>query len=163
MNVKIFRWKAIGPLLLLFAILAVLVWIFAEPVARETTEEASTELLGTQVDVGELDIHAGQAAVDLRRLQIAHPFVLTRNLIEAQEIRLKLNPAALAEKKLVIEQLSLRGMRFDTQREEPARPPTGDGFTAQIYRAVEQWADQFDVPLLSLTPIDTIRQLALNP
>jgi uncharacterized protein (TIGR03545 family) len=163
MNVKIFRWKAIGPLLLLFLILAVLIWIFAEPVARETTEEASTELLGTQVDVGKLDLHPRQAAVDLRRLQIAHPFVLTRNLIEAEEIRLKLNPQALAEKKLVIEQLNLRGMRFDTQRETPARPPKGDGFTAQVYRAVDQWANQFDVPLLSLTPIDTIRQLALNP
>jgi uncharacterized protein (TIGR03545 family) len=163
MNVKIFRWKAIGPLLLLFAILVVLIWIFAEPVARETTEEASTELLGTQVDVGKLDLHPRQAAVDLRRLQIAHPFVLTRNLIEAEEIRLKLNPEALAEKKLVIEQLNLRGMRFDTQRETPARPPKGEGFTAQVYRAVEQWANQFDVPLLSLTPIDTIRQLALNP
>jgi uncharacterized protein (TIGR03545 family) len=163
MNVKIFRWKAIGPLLLLFAILAVLVWIFAEPVARETTEEASTELLGTQVDVRKLDLHPRQAAVDLRGLQIAHPFVLTRNLIEAQEIQLKLNPEALAEKKLVIEQLNLRGMRFDTRREKPARPPKGDGFTAQVYRAVDQWANQFDVPLLSLTPIDTIRQLALNP
>jgi uncharacterized protein (TIGR03545 family) len=115
------------------------------------------------VDVGKLDLHPRQAAVDLRRLQIAHPFVLTRNLIEAEEIRLKLNPQALAEKKLVIEQLNLRGMRFDTQRETPARPPKGDGFTAQVYRAVDQWANQFDVPLLSLTPIDTIRQLALNP
>ena len=52
MNVKIFRWKAIGPLLLLFVILGMLMWIFAEPVARQTTEEASSELLGTQVDVG---------------------------------------------------------------------------------------------------------------
>jgi uncharacterized protein (TIGR03545 family) len=163
MNVKIFRWKAIGPLLLLFLILAILLWIFAEPVARDTTEEASTELLGTQVDVAKLDLYPRRAAVDLRGLQIAHPFVLTRNLVEADEIRLKLNPGALAEKKLVIEQLSLHGMRFDTRRKTPARPPSGQGFTPQVYRAVQQWANQFNVPLLSLTPIDTIRQLVLNP
>jgi hypothetical protein len=98
MKVKIFRWKAIGPLLLLFILLGVLVWIFAEPVARQTTEEASSELLGTEVDVGKLDLLPRQASVELRALQIADPFVLTRNLIEADQIRLKLKPAALAEK-----------------------------------------------------------------
>jgi uncharacterized protein (TIGR03545 family) len=162
-KIKIFRWKAIGPLLLFLTILGVLVWIFAEPVARETAEEASTELLGTQVDVGKLDLIPRRASVDLRALQIADPFVLTRNLVEADEIRLKLNPTALAEKKIVIEHLSLHGMRFGTQRKTPARPPSGKGFTPQVYRAVQQWANQFDVPLLSLTPIDTIRQLALDP
>jgi uncharacterized protein (TIGR03545 family) len=163
MKVKIFRWKAIGPLLLLFILLGVLVWIFAEPVARQTAEEASSELLGTEVDVGKLDLLPRQASVELGALQIADPFVLTRNLIEADEIRLKLKPAALAEKKIVIENLSLHGMRFATTRKKPARPPSGKGFAPQVYRAVNQWAKQFNVPLLSLTPIDTIRQLALDP
>jgi uncharacterized protein (TIGR03545 family) len=163
MRVKIFRWKAIGPLLLLFLILILLVWVFAEPVARDTSEEAATQLLGTEVNLGKLDLIPRQASVDLRALQIADPFVLTRNLIEADEIRLKLNPAALAEKKLVIERLTLSGMRFGTTRKRPARRPSGDGFAPRIYRSVQQWSEQFDVPLLSLTPIDTIRQLILNP
>src|SRR5215213_3321122 len=163
MQVKIFRWKAIGPLLLFLAVIALLVVIFAEPIARDTTEEASTELLGTQVDVGKLDLHPRESSVDLRALQIANPFALARNLLEADEIRLKLNPAALVEKKLVIEQLSLTGMRFGTDRKTPARPVKGGGYAPQLLRTVEQWTKQFDVPLLSLTPIDTIRQLALDP
>src|ERR671921_324564 len=144
MKIKIFRWKAIGPLLLLLAILTLLVVVFAEPIAHDTTEEASTELLGTQVDVGKLDLFPREAAVDLRALQIADPFVLTRNLIEADEIRLKLNPAALAEKKIVIEHLTLSGMRFGTARKTAARPPSGKGFAPQVYRSVQQWADQFN-------------------
>ena len=163
MKFKIFRWKAVGPLLLLLLTLGILTWIFAEPLARDTTEEATTELLGTQVDVAKLDLHPRRASVDLRGLQIADPFVLTRNLIEADEIRLKLNPAALAEKKLVIENLSLNGMRFGTARKEPARPVKGSGFAPKVYQSVQQWTKQFNVPLLSLTPIDTIRQLALDP
>jgi len=163
MRIKIFRWKAIGPLLLFFIILTVLVVIFAEPIAQDTTEEASTELLGTQVDVDKLDLHPREASVNLRRLQIADPFALTRNLLEADEIRLKLNPGALAEKKLVIERLSLSGMRFGTARKTPARPVKGNGFAPKILQSVDQWTKQFDVPLLSLTPIDTIRQLALDP
>jgi uncharacterized protein (TIGR03545 family) len=163
MRIKIFRWKAIGPLLFFLTIIIVLVVIFAEPVARDTTEEASTELLGTQVDVGKLDLYPKTSSVDLRALQIADPFSLKRNLVEADEIRLKLNPEALAEKKVVIERLTLRGMRFGTIRKTPARPVKGGGFAPKVLQTVEQWTKQFDVPLLSLTPIDTIRQLALDP
>ena len=99
MRVKIFRWKAIGPLLLFLLVVGLLVWLFAEPIARDTTEEVSTELLGTQVDVGRLDIIAGEASVDLRALQVADPFNLSKNLVEADEILLKLNPDALAQRR----------------------------------------------------------------
>ena len=163
MHMKIFRWKAIGPLLFLLAIITALVVIFAEPIAHDTTEEASTELLGTQVDVGKLDLRPRQSSVDLRGLQIANPFALEHNLLEADEIRLKLNPQALAEKKLVIERLSLSGMRFGTTRKTPAQAVKGGGFAPKLLQTVEQWTQKFDVPLLSLTPIDTIRQLALDP
>jgi uncharacterized protein (TIGR03545 family) len=163
MAVKIFRWKAIAPLLVLLVLIAVLLWLFAEPVAKETAEEVSTELLGTQVDVGKLDIIADEASLDLRALQVADPFDVNRNLLEASEIRLKLNPLALAEKKVVVENFQLSGMRFGTARETPARPVKGDGFAPQALRAVRQWSEQFDVPLLQLTPIDTIKQLVLNP
>jgi uncharacterized protein (TIGR03545 family) len=163
MAVKIFRWKAIGPLVLFLTIIAILVWLFAEPVAKDTTEEVGTELLGTQVDIGKLDIRADEAAVDLHRLEIADPFDVARNLVEAEEIRLKLNPLALAEKKLVVENLRLGGVRFGTTRKTPAKPVEGDGFAPQALRSVRQWAQQFDVPILKLTPIDTVRQLVLNP
>ena len=163
MRVKIFRWKAIGPLLLLLAAILVLVVIFAEPVARDTTEEVSTELLGTQVDVGRLDLIPKTASVDLGALQVADPFEPRRNLVEADRIVLKLNPEALIEKKLVVERFALEGMRFGTARKTPARPVTGDGFAPQAVRAVRQWSKQFDVPLLRFTPIDTIKQLVLDP
>ncbi|MEO7475351.1 MAG: hypothetical protein ABIY46_08435, partial [Gemmatimonadales bacterium] len=67
------------------------------------------------------------------------------------------------EKKVVIERFALQGMRFGTARKTPARPVKGDGFASQALKAVRQWSEQFDVPLLQLTPIDTIRSLVLNP
>jgi uncharacterized protein (TIGR03545 family) len=162
-RLKIFRWKAIGPLLLLLAIITVLVILFAEPVARQTTEEVSTELLGTQVDVGRLDLIPKTASVDLGALQVADPFEPRRNLLEADRIVLKLNPEALTEKKLVVERFALQGMRFGTARKRPARPVSGNGFAPRALKAVREWGRQFDVPLLQLTPIDTVRQLVLNP
>jgi uncharacterized protein (TIGR03545 family) len=163
MAVKIFRWKAVGPLLLFLAIIGILLWLFAEPVAEDTTEEVGTELLGTQVDIGKLDIRAKDAAVDLHRLEIADPFNLAKNLVQAEDLKLKLNPRALAEKKFVVENFRLSGVRFGQAREKPAKPVEGGGFAPEALRSVRQWAQQFDVPLLKLTPIDTIKQLVLNP
>src|SRR5919108_986893 len=140
MAVKIFRWKAVGPLLLFLAIMGILLWLFAEPVAEDTTEEVGTELLGTQVDIGKLDIRANDAAVDLHRLEIADPFNLAKNLVQAQDIKLKLNPLALAEKKFVVENFRLSGVRFGTTRKTPAKPVEGEGFAPQALRSVRAWA-----------------------
>jgi uncharacterized protein (TIGR03545 family) len=163
MRIQIFRWKAIGPLILFLGIIALLVVIFAEPFARDTTEEVSTQMLGTQVDVGKLNLHPTEPAVDLDALQVADPFNPNRNLVEAAQIRLKLNAEALTEKKVVVERFALNGMRFGTTRKTPARPVKGNGFAPQLLRSVRQWSQQFNVPLLKLTPIDTIKQLVLNP
>jgi uncharacterized protein (TIGR03545 family) len=54
-------------------------------------------------------------------------------------------------------------MRFGAIRTRPARPVEGDGFAPRALRTVRQWAGRLDVPLLKLTPIDTIKQLVLNP
>jgi uncharacterized protein (TIGR03545 family) len=94
---------------------------------------------------------------------VADPFEPRRNLLEADRIVLKLNPEALTEKKLVVERLALQGMRFGTTRKRPARPVKGNGFAPQALRAVREWGQRFDVPLLQLTPIDTIKSLVLNP
>ena len=80
MAVKIFRWKAIGPLILFLAILAILLWLFAEPVAKDTVEEVGTELLGTQVDIARLDIRADEAAVDLHLVDFHRLFHIVKGI-----------------------------------------------------------------------------------
>jgi uncharacterized protein (TIGR03545 family) len=163
MRVRIFRWKAIGPLLLFLAVIGVLTVLFAEPLARDTTEDAGTDLLGTQVDVHGLDLRPREIGADLWRIEIADPFDVNRNLVQAGSVHLSVDPEALAEKKLVVRNLTLRDLRFGARRQTPARPARGDGFAPQLVRTVRQWSQQFDVPLLKLTPIDTIRAIALDP
>ena len=55
-------------------------------------------------------------------------------------------------------------MRFGTDPEDAGAAGDGRGLRAPGAPApCGQWSQQFDVPLLSLTPIDTIKQLVLNP
>ena len=80
---KVFRWRAIGPLLLFFLLVVVLWMLFADALARRQAQDTMEEMLGTQVDLDRLTIRESDAAVDLAGLAIADPRDPMRNLLEA--------------------------------------------------------------------------------
>ena len=88
MRMKIFRWKAIGPLLLLLVLIGVLLWLFAEPIAGTTgvgVAMAAHDLIwGTEEPFGAyaaslaLCVMAGALGMYLRsvfRNQFMNPYV----------------------------------------------------------------------------------------
>src|SRR5690242_3566243 len=159
----IFRWKGIIPLVLLLVLIGAVWVLFSDVFFRQTTEEVATKFLGTEVDLRAFHLHETEPSIDLAGIQVADPFNPRRNLVEAGALHIDLEPAPLLERKLVIRQFSLRNVRIGTARRTPARPVTGGGFAPAALTAIKQWAKQFDVPLLRLTPVDTIRSIVLNP
>jgi len=162
-RVAIFRWKGIIPLILGLALVGAVWLVFADRILRNTLEEAGTKALGTELDVASLHIDAAQTAVELTGIAIADPFDAKRNLIEMKRMFVELEPAPLLEKKLVVKRLTLGDVRTGTVRATPARAVGGGGFAPSALREMQRWAKQFDVPLLSLTPIDTIKSIILDP
>ena len=163
-RLRIFRWRAIGPLLFFLALLVVLWILFADAIARRQSAEALSDLLGTEVDIGRLRIREADAALELGGLAIADPRDSSRNLLEAAELALDLDPVALAEKKVVIDRVALTGLQFLTRRERPARRVAADGATAQLMRQADAWArEKFNFPSIALGRLDTLKQLALDP
>jgi uncharacterized protein (TIGR03545 family) len=162
-RVPIFRWRGIIPLVLGLALVGVVYLLFAERALRGTLEEAGTKALGTELDVARLQIHATSSAVELTGIAIADPFDARRNLLEVQRLFVELEPAPLLEKKLVVRRLTIGDIRTGTTRATPARSVAGGGFAPAALREMQRWAKQFDVPLLSLTPIDTIKSIILDP
>lgn len=160
---RIFRWQ--GSAFLLVLIVLIVGWwlIFGERTVRRSLEEAATTSLGTQVDIGTVDIRLAEGVVALNGVAVADPFDSTRNLIEATDSRLELEIEPLLAKKVVLRQLSVRGIRLGTTRQVPARPVDTAGFAPRALRELRRFREQIDVPLLSLTPIDTIRSLVLDP
>lgn len=159
----VFRWQGIIPIVLAGA-LVVLVWMFfAEHFVRSTIEETGTKALGTEVDVAELKIHLTQSAIEIAGIAIADPFDAHKNLLEVKKLFVELEPAPLAEKKLVVSRLTIGDVRTGTARTTAARPVPAGGFAPSALHAMQQWAKQFDVPLLSFTPIDTIKSIVLDP
>ena len=160
---RIFRWRGLLPLALGLGLMYAAWALFGERVVRDTLREAGTKALGTQLDIAQVVIDELHTTVELRGIALADPFDVHRNLLEAKLLRVELEPDPLLEKKLVLRRLSIGEVRTGTQRATPARPVTGGGFAPSMLREMDRWAKQFDVPLLSLTPVDTIRAIVLDP
>ncbi|MDP3909080.1 MAG: TIGR03545 family protein [Gemmatimonadales bacterium] len=155
MTVKIFRWRAIGPLLVLLVIVAILWVLFADTIARRETEKVGTEVLGARVEIEDLHLDLANGDVTIRGLTIASPHEPFRNLLQADELVADLDVIPLLEKKIVIDRIAANGLRFGTPRTTDGRvAATGSGRHAGIATRVmaeaRQWASQFDVPVLQL-------------
>jgi uncharacterized protein (TIGR03545 family) len=160
---RLFRWQGSAFLLVLLVVIVTWWLVFGERTVRRSLEEAATPALGTQVDIGALDIRLTEGIVALSGVAVADPFDSTRNLIEAANSRLELEIEPLLAKKVVLRQLSVHDIRLGTTREVPARPVDTAGFAPRALRELRRFREQINVPLLSLTPIDTIRSLVLDP
>jgi uncharacterized protein (TIGR03545 family) len=162
-RVRIFRWQGIIPILVGAALLAAMWLLLADRLVRNTVVEAGSKALGAQLDIQSLTIRALQTTLEMRGVALADPFDSTRNLFEIGQLVVALEPTPLLEKKLVIRQFTLGDVRTGTSRATPARKVSGGGFAPRALAEVHKFASQFRVPLLALTPIDTLRAIVLDP
>ena len=153
---RLFRWRAVGPLLVLFVLLAILWWLFADTIARRETQKVGTQLLGAKVEINDLHLDVRNGKVMIRGLTVASPHEALKNLVQADELVADLEVLPLTEKKLVINRLAANGLRFGTPRETDGRVAAkedgggGGGIAARVMAETREWASQFQVPALQL-------------
>lgn len=147
---RIFRWKAIGPLLLFLALVAVLWALFADLLVRHSVEDVGTEVVGARVDLTEADLQLRRGAVVLRGLQVANPQKPMTNLVEAREIIARFDAEALLRKKVVIDTFAFRDVRFGTPRRTSGAIDQRSPKTGAVARQVAQWVEAVSIPEFSL-------------
>ncbi len=163
MAIKLFRWKAILPFVLFVALLVAVWLLFGEEFIRRQGEDYGSEMVGAEVDIAGLQIILHQARVVVTGLEVADPYNRNRNLFQAGRIVLDLDPVPLLEKKVAIDQMELTGLQFGANRKRPAREIKTEGVAQRVKSQMGDWKSQFNVPLLSLTPIDTLKALVVDP
>ncbi len=150
---KLFRWRAIIPLVL-FVMLVVVGWILLlDTLVEHGVERAGTSIVGAKVDLDEADVQLDEGAVVLRGLQVANPDAPMKNLFEAREIVANLRVGPLLEKKVVVETLAVRDVRFGTDRTESGAIDNPSPESRRLWREVNAWADQIRIPRFSLEGI----------
>ena len=152
MKVKIFRWRAIGPLLVLFVIAGILWWLFADTIARRESQKVGTQILGAQVEIQRLHLDLRHGKVLISGLTIASPHEAFKNLLQADELVADIDVVPLTEKKLIINRIAANGLRFGTPRATDGRAAatSGDGIAGRVLAETRDWASQFQIPVLQL-------------
>lgn len=169
---RIVRWKAVVPLSLLVGLVLAVWWLMLDRVAERAVESVGTAIVGARVDLAGADVRVGEGAVVLRGLQVTNPNAPMTNLVEASEIVADLALAPLLERKIVVESLVVRGVRFGTPRERSGALDHPDPESGRILREVEAWAGRIRIPPLTVEGLanvvdfgrlspDSLRTLAL--
>lgn len=149
-RVAVFRWRAVGPLLLFLALVVVLWMLFADRLVRESLEDAGSAALGARVEIRSLDLDLTDGRLTIRGLTIASPHEALKNLLEADELAAEIAVLPLLEKKVVIDRLAANGLRFGTARSTDGRLPRRAGDTTSLLTQVERWGRRLEIPALEL-------------
>ena len=152
MKIKVFRWRAIGPLLVLFVIGCLLWWVFADTIARRESQKVGTQMLGARVEIEHLHLDIANGKVLMRGLTVASPHEAFKNLLQADELVADLDVVPLTEKKIIINRIAANGLRFGTPRATDGRvaAKSGEGIAGRVLAETREWASQFQIPALQL-------------
>lgn len=134
---KIFRWRAIGALVLFIGLVGLAWTFYVDRVIRRTIEVVGTEVMGAKVDLASARLRLLHGDIVLRGLEVTDPRRPMTNLFQAGEIVADLDVRALLEGKAVVETLAVREVRFGAARRASgaiARRYEGTGLAArQVY------------------------------
>lgn len=153
---RLIRWKAVAPLAVTLVLVAALWWLFLDIAVERAIEYAGTEIVGARVDVGSVRVSLGRGAVTVRGLEVTNPDQPMTNLVQADQIVAQVRVLPLLEKKVVIDTMAVRGVRFGTPRRSSGAIPRKSPTTGRIARAISDWAGRIRIPPLSLQGLSTV-------
>jgi uncharacterized protein (TIGR03545 family) len=145
---RILRWKAIVPLLLLVILVVAAWWLFLDLAVERGIEYVGTEIVGARVDLASARVALGRGAVTLRGLEVTDPGHPMTNLVQADQIVAQVRLLPLLEKKVVIDTVAARGVRFGTPRRTSGALAHKSPTTGRVAQAISAWAGGVRIPSL---------------
>ena len=102
-RVSLFRWRAIVPLMLLFVVGGLVIFLLLDTMVRRGIESSGSYLVGARVELESADVRLGDGSVRLRGLQVTNPDAPMTNLLEAEEIVIDIRKTPFLTKRMHID------------------------------------------------------------
>ena len=150
---KILRWKYVLPRLAILYALYLTIHFGLDPLLKWAVISGGEAAVGARVELAELRTTLTEGELVVEGLAIANPRSPLRNVLEATDARLQLDMNALLHGRVVVEDGTVRGLQFDTDREtsgaivknesdEETNTSVLDPWLASANDMSQQWLDE---------------------
>lgn len=116
--IKWIRWQGLLAFFALAGVMMALWLLFVDGIVRTVIEKAGMSIVGAEVNV-KADVKLFPLGVTLEDLQVTNPDAPETNSFECGRIAFNLDSLNLLRRKLIINEMAVEGMRFDTKRARP--------------------------------------------
>ncbi len=155
------RWIRLKGLIAFIAVVAaiVLLWVLVvDTVVRRVIEQTGTRVVGARVDLADADLTLFPTGLTLTGLAVTNPDKPMKNAVEIQTMKMDLDPAYLIKRKVIVNNMIVAGLSFNTDRRtsgaipRPQKPKEEENGR----ETSENSCGKFSMPDLSRTDVATI-------
>jgi len=146
---KVFRLKAIIPLSLFLALSIIVYLLLLDGIVRGGIEFVGSQITGARVDIESVEARPLSGRIVIRGIQAADPNDLMTNMVEMDELIADMRLAPLLQKKVVVDTMVIRGVRFGTPRTESGALPQKEQSAGEPSRRVAAWVRNLPIPEFS--------------
>ncbi len=134
------RWKGLGAFLGILIVLFIFWFFFVDVFVARIIEKCGTKAVGAKVELDQADVSLFPMGMELKGLQVTNRDKPMRNAVEISRISFSLEPLRLLRRKVIIDEMSLEGVRLDTPRKRSGAIAPRSGAPLPGHKsAVKKW------------------------
>ncbi len=117
---KWIRWQGVVAFVVVVGVFVGFWMLFVDAIVTGVIEKTGSAIVGAEVDV-KADVKLFPLGITLKELQVTNPQAPETNSLECSRIAFNLDSLNLLRRKVIINEMAVEGMRFDTPRKRPGR------------------------------------------
>ena len=128
------RWSYLVPRMILLSLFWALFAFVFDPLLRHAIRLAGETVAGAPVEVGDVTTSFFPPLLHVRHVSVANRFSPAQNMLEFDDLRLRLAGGPLMKRSFIVDQAEITGLRWGTNREHQGRTnDPGDSSTAKPF------------------------------
>lgn len=163
---KWIRWKGLIGFAVAVVVLVLFFLLFIDSMIKGSIEYAATRMVGAKVDLDSAEFRFSPLGIQLTRVQITNPDQPMQNIIDIKNIRFNMDGLKLLQRKVLINEMQVEGIRLNTQRNKSGaikhRPKPAYAETAEDKKGPGLKLPEITIPdadkILAREDIKTIKQ-----